>query len=118
MTEDSRATDNLADLAAWPFKDGAEEIVIRVARYEKDCVTPASFQALVKHRDRTIVWGIGCTADPVTSLMRAIHTFYVRNAPWPSGGEHGLHREPLIDDLLGGDDAEETDVGVEGLLSD
>ncbi|AIT13265.1 hypothetical protein DSS3P1_30 [Ruegeria phage DSS3-P1] len=73
-------TEDLNDNAAWPFGDGADEIVIRVCRYEDDLRTPASFQAIVRGQDRTRVWGIGIRRTPVASLAAAIESFFTPNA--------------------------------------
>lgn len=69
------ATDNLGDNAAWPFEDGAEEIVIRVCRYDAEN-KPSSYQAIVRGRDRRTVWGVGIRANPVIALQRAIENFF------------------------------------------
>lgn len=98
-SKDPRPTDNLADTAAWPFWDGADEVVIRVSRYEEDMRTPACFQVVVKHQDRTKIWGVAVLANPVAAIMQAIAHFYERDGePWPNGGEVGKKREPLIED--------------------
>jgi len=95
--KDPRPTDDLSDVAAWPFCDGADEIVIRVSRYGDDLDNPACFQALVKGRDKHRVWGVGMKANPVAALKDAIAEFYARaDVGWPDGGEHGHKREPLI----------------------
>lgn len=69
-------TDNLNDSEAWPFSDDADEIVIRVSSWAADGKTPASFQAIVRGRDRTKAWGLGILSNPVAALQRAIDDFY------------------------------------------
>jgi len=107
----SRATTDLNDSESWPFQDGADEIVIRVSRYDgPNLDRPVAFQAVVKNRHRGKTWGVGVMASPVAALQRAIDGFYDRpDAPWPSGGEHGHHREPLIEES-------EIDPDIEDLL--
>ena len=91
---------------AWPFEDGAEEVVVRVSRYAEDGVTPVCYQAIAKSRDRTKVWGVGIGANPVLCIERAISEFHKnRDKPWPSGGLHGISRSPLLD--RGGSDGYE-----------
>lgn len=55
------------------FANGLNEIVIRVGRYDADCKTPASFQAIAKHRDqRGGPWGVGVLTNPVSAARRAL----------------------------------------------
>ena len=69
-------SENLNDNEAWPFSDGANEIVVRVSSYKDDGVTPASFQAIVRGRNRMKAWGVGVRANPVPALTRAIESFF------------------------------------------
>lgn len=82
--DDPRPTDDLSDLAAWPTtEDGAQEVILRVSRWDGD--KPACYQALVKHRDASRVWGVGIAPNPVVALNRAIREFYARNEDqWPA----------------------------------
>lgn len=124
MSEDPRPTDRLDDTAAWPFaEDGAEEIVIRVSRYADDNETPAAYQAIVKHRDRRRIWGVGITSDPVTALMKAISEFYARAEDgWPDGQPHGEHREALLsrerstDEVKAVPEEEDDELSIEDML--
>lgn len=90
-------TEDLNAVEAWPFEDGCDEIVIRVSSYEKDLVTPASFQAIARGRDRTKVWGVGVRANPVAALHGCIESFF-RPADEPAPTE--TETEPDIEDLL------------------
>ena len=95
--EDPRPTENLGDAAAWPFEDGVDEIVIRVTGYKADGVTPSSYQAIAKRRDRTNIWGVGSRANPVMAILKAISEVYSRaDDGWPDGKAHGFTREPLF----------------------
>ena len=71
-------TDDLNDNAAYPFGDQADEIVLRVSSYnfDTDPWTPTSYQAIVRHRDRTKCWGVGIRSNPVAALSAAIADFY------------------------------------------
>lgn len=110
---DPRATTNLDDVESWPFKDGVDEITIRVVRYKDDLETPACFQAIVKPRDRHKAWSVGILANPVQALHRAISDFYENPVrEWPNGEEQGLKREPLRDA------ATEVEIDEEDLLGD
>lgn len=100
---------DLSDTDAWPFLEGAEEIVLRISRYEQDGRTPACYQAVVKGQNRSRVWGVGVYANPVVALREAIAEFRRRDGVgWPDGGENGHKREPVlahddepdVDDLL------------------
>ncbi|MEP2533532.1 hypothetical protein [Shimia sp.] len=86
---DPRSTDDLADVEAWPFADGAEQVSIRVSRRKPDG-TPACYQATVKGQDGSRPPSVGMLACPIAALNRAITEFY-RN---PTA-------EPSVDDLLG-----------------
>lgn len=71
-------TDDLNDNAAYPFMDGADEIVLRVCSYDfsgKNPV-PKSFQAIVRGRDRNKAWGVGIRSNPVAALTAAIPDFF------------------------------------------
>lgn len=72
----TRATEDLNDVAAYPFADGADEIVLRVSRYEPDGKTPACYQCIVRGSNRNRLWGLGISANPVAALSRAMQTFY------------------------------------------
>lgn len=89
--DDPRPTDSLDDREAWPLGDGAEQITVRVARWNDDG-SPACYQAIVKHRDRKRPSGLGMLTCPVKSLSRAISEFY--RTPTDTDG-------PTVDDLLG-----------------
>ncbi len=69
-------SENLKDADLWPFGEGVDEIVVRICRYEADMETPAAFQAVVRGRDRTRVWGVGIRANPVAALSRAVQSFF------------------------------------------
>lgn len=107
--KDPRPTTDLGDKEAWPFEDDADEVTIRVSRYQDDGKTPSAFQAVVKNRNRKLVWGVGVMSNPVQALERAMAAFYEGlDREWPSGGEHGAKREPILDD----------DIDMEDLLGD
>jgi len=75
MNTKSLPSDDLNDETAWPFEAGADEIVIRVSRYEADLKTPAAFQAIVRGQDRTKEWGVGVRANSVAAITAAIESF-------------------------------------------
>lgn len=60
---------------------GVDEIVVRVTQYdykkqrEHPFGLPKEWQAVVKHRDRRRVWGVGIAGDPDTALEKAIAAF-------------------------------------------
>lgn len=92
---DPRPTEDLSDIEAWPFRDGADEVTIRVARRNPDG-SPACYQAFVKKLDedlaRTVgIPSLGMLACPIASLRRAITEFY----------REPQKAEPSVDDLLG-----------------
>ena len=70
------ASTNLNDNEAWPFLEGADEVVIRVSRYEKDGETPAAYQCIVRGRNRTRPWGLGVRRGAVGALTTAIESFF------------------------------------------
>jgi len=106
-------TENLNDVAAWPFEDGADEIVVRVSRYEADMKTPASFQAIVRGQDRTKSWGIGIRANPVAALTQAIESF-MQGPHTASNLEITIEENAIRVDRPRGPEAE---LDVEDLLS-
>jgi len=54
-------------------QDGLQELVVRVSRFEADCVTPACWQAIAKYRGRVSgPWGVGIMANPVAAMRRAL----------------------------------------------
>ncbi|MFU1607340.1 hypothetical protein ACM25O_13225 [Sulfitobacter pontiacus] len=69
-------TGDLNSVEAYPFEDGADEIVLRISRYEPDMETPASFQCIIRGRDRTRQWGIGIRPNPVSALEAAIKSWF------------------------------------------
>ena len=69
-------TEDLNSTEAFPFLDGADEIVLRVSRYEDDMETPACYQCIIRGKDRTKQWGIGIRPNPVTALHAAIESWF------------------------------------------
>ncbi len=69
-------TDDLNATEAYPFLDGADEIVLRVSRYEADMKTPACYQCIVRGQDRTKQWGLGIRPNPVSALNAAIESWF------------------------------------------
>ena len=63
---------DLAEMIAGKFSAGAEEIILRVARYERDARTPCAFQAIVRYADRNIPWGGGVDASSEAALRIAL----------------------------------------------
>lgn len=106
-------TKNLGDADAWPFEDGADEIVIRVSRYKDDLKTPASFQAIVRGQDRTKLWGVGVRANPVAAIQAAIESFF-RPSGGPSQAEITAEEQAIRRDRPRGPEA---DLDLEDLLS-
>ena len=54
------------------FAAGAEEIVVRVGRYARDCRTPEAFQALVRPRSRHVAHRVGIRSNPIAALTAAL----------------------------------------------
>jgi hypothetical protein len=94
------SSEDLNDVAAWPFPDGADEITIRVSRYEADLTTPLTFQAIVRGQDRTRVWGVGVRKNPVAALLRAFESFYSPKPDIAVEDEPGELTDSDIEDLL------------------
>lgn len=69
-------TDDLNATEAYPFLEGADEIVLRVSRYEADMKTPACYQCIVRGQDRTKQWGLGIRPNPVAALNAAIESWF------------------------------------------
>ena len=69
-------TEDLNDTAAYPFLGGADEIVVRVSRYEADMKTPACYQCLIRGQDRTKQWGLGVRPNPVAAIHAAIESWF------------------------------------------
>lgn len=118
---DPRPTKDLNDAAAWPFRAGAEEIVIRVSRYTGDSLDKIGcYQAIVKHRRRghpggvgvagdiAEPYGLGMRANPVAALSAAIDDFYHNIA------KAGV--QPMDQEETGPEDTE-VDDDVEDLLA-
>lgn len=105
----TRRAFDLNDSGTWPFPEGAEEIVIRVSRYDgPNLDKPVAYQAIVKGRNRNRVWGVGVMASPVAALTRAIEDFRGRpEAAWPSGKPAGNHREPLVEEAAPDEDVDD-----------
>lgn len=109
MSNDPRPTTDLNNDEAWPFGDGVDEITIRVSRYDLSTkpARPAAFQALAKRADRTKVWGVGVSGSPVAAIQKAVRESYERaEVSWPSGGEAGLSRAPLVGEQFASEQAE------------
>lgn len=93
---------DLNNSADYPFAQGADEIVLRVSRYADGLRTPACFQAIVKHRNRNLVWGIGMGPAPAGALRAAFENFKERNgAPWPDGAAPGREAPVEEEDIFG-----------------
>jgi hypothetical protein len=60
---------------------GVDDVTVRVTRYDHKKRAghpfglPVQWQAIVKHRDRNRVWGVGIAGDPDTALEKAIAAF-------------------------------------------
>ena len=91
---DPRPTDDLGCTEAWPFEDGAVEVILRVGSYQD-----GTFQAIVKSGDATAPWGVGVDTNPVLALDQAIRRYYEGNPPRPTGGDDEYEKE--VEDLLG-----------------
>lgn len=63
---------------------GAGEALVRVSKYGPDLATPEQWQALVKHRQRDKVWGVGLHADPEQAMVLAVESFVARHTPKPT----------------------------------
>lgn len=98
MPRDPRPTKDLSDVAAWPLYDGFDEITIKVSSYAADGEYPSEFQAIVKHRNRTLVWGCGVDPNPLQALETAIRTAYERS--WQGEDPETEEADPSIEDLL------------------
>ncbi len=54
-------------------RDGLQELIVRVGRFEADCVTPAAWQAIAKYRGRISgPWGVGVMSNPNSAIRRAL----------------------------------------------
>lgn len=54
-------------------RDGLQELIVRVGRFEADCVTPAAWQAIAKYQGRISgPWGVGVMANPNAAIRRAL----------------------------------------------
>ena len=80
---------NLNDTEAWPFLEGAEEIVLRVSRYGDDLKTPEAYQCIIRHRDRRHPGGVGIRSNPVSAVAAAITSFFRTPTPPPLTGKQG-----------------------------
>lgn len=67
-------------------RDGLEELVVRVTRYDADLETPAAWQAIAKYRGRE-KWGVGIRTRPGIAIIRAL--------------EDGARRETPQEDIFG-----------------
>ena len=65
-------TPSIPDAIRTKFANGADEILVRVSSYGPDRITPSQYQAIVRYRDRTEVWGVGVHADSETALLKAL----------------------------------------------
>lgn len=69
-------------------RDGLEELVVRVTRYDADLETPAAWQAIAKYRGRVKgPWGVGIRTRPAIAIVRAL--------------EDGARRETPQEDIFG-----------------
>jgi hypothetical protein len=93
------SSSDLNDLAAWPFGEGADEITIRISRYNDDG-SPASYQTIVRGKDRTKVWGVGVRKDPISALHGAIKSFFAPKPGSPVGNEQEEVSDLDVEDLL------------------
>lgn len=57
-----------------PFALGAEEVRIRVSRYD-DTGKPACYQVWIDHKDRTVARSVGILASPEKAWERAMSEF-------------------------------------------
>ena len=65
-------TPTLSEAIRAKFAGGADEILVRVSSYGPDRITPSQYQAIVRYRDRTKVWGVCVHADAETALRKAL----------------------------------------------
>ena len=63
---------DLAQMLNAQFADGADEILVRVSRYQNDVRTPAEYQAIVRFHNRLRPWGVGVHASAETALRIAL----------------------------------------------
>jgi hypothetical protein len=63
----------LEDLIAQSFRDGAEEITIRVSRYAADLKTPEAFQVIAKRRGQMGgPWGVAIRGNAAAALRAVL----------------------------------------------
>ena len=97
-------TYDLNDFASWPFLDGAQEIVLRVSRYEDG--DPAkgigAYQCIIDPRDKAVPRSVGVRANPVAALTAALEDFQknLARAGTNPGAETLTPRKPSAEEML------------------
>lgn len=89
-------TEDLNDGEAWPFRDGVDQMTIRVSRYEADGTTPACYQCLARGKGRDKRSGLGMRPSVVLAIHDAVNSFFQ-----PPTDTLAKKAEPSVSDLLG-----------------
>jgi hypothetical protein len=73
----TRPTEDLNDVAAWPFLQGAKSVRVNVSRYDEKSGEPACYQVWVMHEDPKFVPVMAARANPISALAAACDRFEV-----------------------------------------
>lgn len=80
-------------------KHGLSELVVRTSRFDLDTNTSEMFQAIGRHWNATLPWGVGVEADPVEAAVAALTKFPKVSKDKRLSGTHPTLPKMVVDGL-------------------